>query len=42
MPLTKTTNKKGIAKDTWQKYAITLDDLEQKTGFHFTSVVQNP
>jgi endonuclease G len=35
-------NKKGIAKDTWQKYAITLDDLEQKTGFHFTAIVQNP
>ena len=35
-------NTKGIAKDTWEKYATTLDDLEQKTGFHFTSIVQNP
>jgi endonuclease G, mitochondrial len=35
-------NKKGIGKDAWQKYATTLEDLEQKTGFHFTSIVQNP
>jgi endonuclease G len=34
-------NKSGIAKDAWQKYATTMEDLERKTGLHLTSVVQN-
>lgn len=34
-------NKKGIAKNTWQKYATTMEDVENKTGFHLTSVVQD-
>jgi endonuclease G len=34
-------NKKGIRKDPWQKYATELEDLEAKTGLHFTTVVQN-
>ena len=34
-------NKKGISKDAWQKYATTLEDLEEKTGFHFTTIADN-
>jgi DNA/RNA endonuclease G (NUC1) len=35
-------NTAGIAKDHWQKYATTLDDIEQKTGFHLTAFPKNP
>jgi endonuclease G, mitochondrial len=35
-------NKAGISKDKWQKYATTLEDIEAKTGFHFTTTVENP
>jgi endonuclease G len=32
-------NKTGISKDTWQKYATTLEDIETKTGYHLTAIV---
>jgi endonuclease G, mitochondrial len=35
-------NKKGIGNDAWQKYSTTLEDLEEKTGYHLTSKVENP
>lgn len=30
-------NKNGISKDTWQKYATTIDDLREKTGLDLHS-----
>src|SRR5262249_52745185 len=35
-------NKKGIGKDAWQKYTTTLEDIEEKTGYHLTTIVANP
>jgi endonuclease G len=28
-------NEKGIEADTWQKYIVTVNDLERSTGYHF-------
>lgn len=32
-------NKQGIAKDPWQKYIVTVRDIEKATGFNFLSNV---
>jgi endonuclease G len=32
-------NKQGIAKDPWQKYRVTVRDIEKATGFNFLSNV---